>query len=69
MRGEETQMSSESPTVVTFIVRMTRNEAGIASGIIERASTGAKQPVDRCEDLGRVVAEMLAAEPKKQVRS
>jgi hypothetical protein len=58
-------MVPESQTVITFIVRMTRDDAGGLRGVIERAATGAKQPVESCEAVGAVIAAMLAAERKE----
>jgi hypothetical protein len=52
-------------TAVTFIVRMTRDSAGTVKGVIERASTGAKRPVEGCDAVGPAIAEMLKAEKER----
>ena len=52
-------------TVVTFIVRMTHDSAGSIKGVIERASTGAKRPVDGCDAVGPAIAEMLKADKER----
>ena len=56
----------QSGTVMTFIVRLIRNDSGAIHGVIERASTGAKQAVDGSEAIGVVIADMVAAETKRK---
>jgi hypothetical protein len=51
---------------MTFIVRLIRNESGALHGVIERASTGAKQAVDGCQAIGAVIADMVASETKRK---
>jgi len=52
-------------TAITFIVRLTRDSAGTVKGVIERASTGDKRPVDGCEAVGPALAEMLKADRER----
>jgi hypothetical protein len=47
---------------LTFIVRVAVDEAGRASGIVERVRTGAKQRFEGFEALGPIIASMVRAE-------
>lgn len=55
-------MASPEITAATFIVRLSRDASGALRGIVERAATGVKQPVDSCAAIGPVIAAMLEAE-------
>ena len=55
-------MASAEITAATFIVRLSRDASGALRGIVERAATGIKQPVDGYEAIGSVIATMLDAE-------
>jgi hypothetical protein len=46
---------------VTFVVRLTRDQAGHVAGVVERVKTGQKARVDRLEANGQVIAGLLAA--------
>jgi hypothetical protein len=59
-------MSDQHTAFATFIVRLTRDEEGKVHGVVERASTGAKRPVDGFTDVGSVIAAMLNAEREER---
>ena len=44
---------------MTFIVRLTRDECGRVSGIVERVRTGAKEQFHEVEALGVLIARMV----------
>jgi len=44
---------------VTFIVRVTRDERGHVSGIVERVRTGEKEQFREVEALGALIARMV----------
>jgi hypothetical protein len=46
-------------SVVTFIVRATRDRRGRLRGVVERVKTGAKEPFTRAEDVGGLIERML----------
>ena len=50
------------PQPQTFIVRLTRGEGGVLSGVVERARTGEKQRFDGVEGLAQVIARMVERE-------
>lgn len=45
---------------ITFIVRLSVDEAGQVTGVVERARTRRKELVRSVEDVSRVIALMLA---------
>ena len=45
-----------------FIVRLDRDDVGRVSGVIERARTGEKAPVESLAAVGEILATMLAAD-------
>lgn len=45
---------------MTFVVRLTRDEVGRLSGVIEQVKTGRKVRVDGVEAMGRAIEEMIA---------
>ncbi|MGH2625099.1 MAG: hypothetical protein ACRDHY_00430 [Anaerolineales bacterium] len=51
---------------VTFIVRLARDPNGHVTGVVERVRTGEKAPVAAVEDVGVIVAEMLAREEAEE---
>jgi len=44
---------------MTFIVRVSQDEAGRLTGIVERVRTGEKERVQGVEDIGQVIACMV----------
>jgi hypothetical protein len=46
----------------TFIVRLTRDQGGQITGVVERVRTGEKASVATLAEVGAVLAEMLARE-------
>jgi len=44
----------------TFIVRLSRDDAGHLSGVVEQVRTGVKRRVEGVEAITRVIAEMTA---------
>jgi hypothetical protein len=44
---------------MTFVVRLTRDEAGRLTAVVERVKTGQKIRVDGLEAVGRAIGEML----------
>ena len=53
-------MAGGSEQRLTFIVRLVRNAGGQVVGVVERVRTGEKSRVVAVEEVGTVVAEMLA---------
>jgi hypothetical protein len=47
---------------VTFIIRVRLEEGGSISGMVEQVRTGRKEPVRAIEDVGRIIATIVAAE-------
>jgi hypothetical protein len=47
----------------TFIVRITPDEAGSITGVVEHVRTGLKERVQSVADISRVIAAMVAGEP------
>ena len=61
-------MSESVPPVVrgtngpiTFIVRVSIDEEGDATAVVERVRTGQKERVHSVDDIGRAIATMIAA--------
>ena len=46
---------------ITFIVRISIDEEGDVTAVVERVRTGQKERVHRVDDIGRVIAMMIAA--------
>ena len=55
-------MTEQHTSFATFIVRLSRDDEGQVHGIVERASTGLKRPVEDVANVGSVIAVMLNAE-------
>ena len=51
-----------SSTVVTFIIRITRNEARRVSGTVERVRTGEKERFTDTAGVGAVIERMLESD-------
>ena len=45
------------------MVRLTRDQAGHVTGVVERVKTGQKARVDGLEAIGQVIAGLLASAP------
>ena len=46
----------------SFVVRVVEDRGGRVGGVIERVSTGSKEPFETLEEIGRVIGEMLRGE-------
>jgi hypothetical protein len=46
--------------LMTFIVRIFVDEGGDIRGVVEQVRTGRKEPILAVEDIGRVIAVMVA---------
>jgi hypothetical protein len=46
----------------SFVVRVVEGHGGRVGGVIERVSTGSKEPFETLEAIGRVIGEMLRGE-------
>ena len=53
---------------MTFIVRLTRDEVGSISGVVEQVKTGLKARVEGLDAVDRAIAEMIAAPGADKVR-
>jgi hypothetical protein len=51
-------------SIMTFIVRVSRNESGRIAGVVERVRTGEKERVDGLEAISAAIARMLGANPQ-----
>jgi hypothetical protein len=47
-------------SMMTFVVRLTRDEAGRITGIVEQVKTGLKARVEGLDAVGRAIGEMIA---------
>ena len=61
-------MSESVPTLVpgtngpiTFIVRVSINQQGDVTAVVQRVRTGQKEPVHSVDGIGRAIATMIAA--------
>ena len=52
--------ATESPRLMTFIVRLSLDDTGRFTGIVERVSTGEKERFQSVEALSPLVAQMAA---------
>jgi hypothetical protein len=59
-------MTEQHTSFATFIVRLSRDDEGQVHGIVERASTGLKRPVEDVANVGSVIAVMLNAEAEER---
>jgi len=46
--------------MMTFVVRLTRDEAGRITGVVEQVKTGLKARVEGLDAVGRAIGEMIA---------
>lgn len=51
---------------MTFIVRITRDEAGRLTGVVERVRTGEKARFDGLDGIAAAIARMVAADREDQ---
>jgi hypothetical protein len=49
----------------SFVVRVVEGRGGRVGGVIERVSTGSKEPFETLEAIGRVIGEMLRDGPPR----
>jgi hypothetical protein len=54
--------------MMTFVVRLTRDEVGRTSGVVEQVKTGLKARVEGLDAIGRAIGEMIAPPGADQVR-
>ncbi len=47
---------------VSFVVRLTRNDAGVVGGVVERVKTGEKVRFEGVDGVCRVIARMIGEE-------
>ena len=45
---------------ISFIVRISVDEAGAVGGVVERVRTGQKEQVHSVDEIGHVIASMIA---------
>jgi hypothetical protein len=45
---------------MTFVVRLTRDEVGRITGVVEQVKTGLKARVEGLDAVGRAIGEMIA---------
>jgi hypothetical protein len=55
-------MKTTDPSVETFIVRVTRDESGAVSGVLERVRTGVKERFDGSDALCRLLTGIVGKE-------
>jgi hypothetical protein len=61
MSVDDTERSPLSARSVSFIVRVSWDEAGHMTGIVEWVRTGSKERVHNVEAIGQAIARMLSA--------
>ena len=54
------------PPTATFIVRVSLDAAGELIGVVERVATGLKVRVHDATAIGRVIEDLLLAEPRQR---
>ena len=57
-RGARGGPGADGP--ITFIVRISIDEEGDVTAVVERVRTGQKERVHRVDNIGRVIARMIA---------
>jgi hypothetical protein len=48
-------------SMMTFVVRLTRDNVGRITGVVEKVSTGLKARVEGLDAVGRAIGEMIAS--------
>ena len=54
---------SSGRQAMTFVVRLSRDDTGRLTGVVERVRTGEKARVDDLDAIGRAIAQMMPADP------
>jgi hypothetical protein len=57
-----------SGVAMTFVVRLSRDDAGRLTGVVERVRTGEKARVDGVEAIGPAIARMVTVEGNDDAR-
>ena len=55
--------------MMTFVVRLTRDEVGRITGVIEQVKTGLKVRVESLDAVSRAIGEMIAPQGIHQVQN
>lgn len=55
--------------MMTFVVRLTRDEVGRITGVIEQVKTGLKMRVESLDAVGRAIGEMIDSAGTDQVQN
>jgi len=55
--------------MMTFVVRLTRDEVGRITGVIEQVKTGLKVRVESLDAVSRAIGEMIAPQGTDQVQN
>ena len=53
---------------MTFVVRLSRDDAGRLTGVVERVRTGEKARVDAFDAIGHAIARMVAVDGRDNAR-
>jgi hypothetical protein len=53
--------------MMTFVVRLTRDEVGRITGVVEQVKTGLKARVEGLDAVGRTIGEMIAPPGTDQI--
>jgi len=56
-------------SMMTFVVRLTRDKVGRITGVVEQVKTGRKARVEGLDAVGRVIGEMIATPGTGQVQN
>jgi hypothetical protein len=54
---------------MTFVIRLTSDDLGRVTGVVERVKTGLKTRVEGLDAVGRAIGEMIAPPGADQVRN
>jgi len=60
MVDETGPLGEKPPRSLSFIVRVSENERGILTGVVEHLRTGRKERFDDLESIARVIASLLS---------
>jgi hypothetical protein len=55
-------------TPISFIVRIVRRERGPMTGIVEHVGSGAKRRFAGVSEMGRIIEQIVAGEPRESRR-
>jgi len=56
-------------SMMTFVVRLTRDKGGRITGVVEQVKTGLKARVEGLDAVGRAIGEMIAPPGTDQVQN